>query len=33
MMVGDIVQSVERLPTTLKDLGSIPTTEKPELIV
>lgn len=33
MMVGDIVQSVEHLPTTLKDLGSIPTTEKPELVV
>lgn len=33
MMVGDIAQSVERLPITFKDLGSILTTEKPELVV
>lgn len=33
LMVGDIAQSVERLPITFKDLDSIPTTEKPELVV
>lgn len=33
MMVGIIAQSVEHLPITFKDLGSILNTEKPELVV